>query len=160
MPRLSHRIGGGILCLFLGALGFASSSGSRFRWASFRSQPTPCTAWACLTPPALVVGGLAGPVGGWAFGKWMAQVGFFPLIAGLVGSQSRTVGVTLHFAFAITIDASLGVLFQRDLRGYKSSTWPTASCGGSSACRPTPRNPRRNRKDSCRSLSTYRYRAL
>jgi hypothetical protein len=72
-------------------------------------------------PRALVVGGLAGVVGGWAFGKWMAQVGFFPLIAGLVGSQSRMVGVTLHFAFAIIIGASLGVLFQRDLRGYGSS---------------------------------------
>jgi hypothetical protein len=71
-------------------------------------------------PRALVVGGLAGVVGGWAFGKWMAQVGFFPLIAGLVGSQSRMVGVTLHFTFAIIIGASLGVLFQRDLRGYGS----------------------------------------
>src|SRR5919108_3947060 len=72
-------------------------------------------------PRALVVGGMAGVVGGWAFGKWMAQVGFFPLIAGLVGSQSRMVGVTLHFVFAIVIGASLGVLFQRDLRGYGSS---------------------------------------
>src|SRR6266540_11320 len=35
-------------------------------------------------PRALVVGGLAGIFGGWAFGKWMAQVNFFPLIAGLV----------------------------------------------------------------------------
>ena len=70
---------------------------------------------------ALVVGGLAGLLGGWAFGKWMAQVGFFPLIAGLVGSQSRMVGVTLHFVFAILIGASLGVLFQRDLRGFGSS---------------------------------------
>ena len=32
---------------------------------------------------ALIVGGAAGVVGGWAFGKWMAQVDFFPLIAGL-----------------------------------------------------------------------------
>ncbi|HET6411327.1 MAG TPA: hypothetical protein VFG53_04660 [Anaeromyxobacter sp.] len=72
-------------------------------------------------PRALVVGGIAGVVGGWAFGKWMAQVGFFPLIAGLVGSQSRMVGVTLHFVFAILIGASLGVLFQRDLRGFGSN---------------------------------------
>ena len=49
-------------------------------------------------PRALVVGGLAGIVGGWAFGKWMEQVGFFPLIAGLVNSNSQMVGsdVTLH----------------------------------------------------------------
>ncbi len=82
-----------------------------------REEGRPRFSW----PRALVVGGLAGIVGGWAFGKWMAQVGFFPLIAGLVGSQSRMVGVTLHFIFAIIIGASLGVLFQRDLRGFGSS---------------------------------------
>jgi hypothetical protein len=71
-------------------------------------------------PRALVVGGLAGVVGGLAFGKWMARTGFFPLIAGLVGSESAAVGMTLHFAFAVTIGMSLGVLFQRDLRGFGS----------------------------------------
>ncbi|CAN5840560.1 hypothetical protein BH18ACT11_BH18ACT11_16220 [soil metagenome] len=71
-------------------------------------------------PRALVVGGLAGIVGGWAFGKWMAQVGFFPLIAGLVGSNSAMVGATLHFAIAVVIGASFGVLFQRDVRGFGS----------------------------------------
>ena len=82
-----------------------------------RDEDRPRFSW----PRALAVGGLAGLVGGWAFGKWMAQAGFFPLIAGLVGSQSRMVGVTLHFFFAFVIGASLGVLFQRDLRGYGSS---------------------------------------
>ncbi len=70
---------------------------------------------------ALVVGGLAGVVGGWAFGAWMARVGFFPLIAGLVGSGSSTVGVALHFAIAVVIGASFGALFQRDVRGPGSS---------------------------------------
>jgi uncharacterized membrane protein YagU involved in acid resistance len=70
---------------------------------------------------ALVVGGLAGILGGWAFGKWMAQVNFFPLIAGLVNSDSRMVGLTLHLVFAVVIGASFGVLFQRDVRGYGSS---------------------------------------
>ncbi len=72
-------------------------------------------------PRALVVGGAAGLVGGWAFGQWMAQVDFFPLIAGLVGSESSTVGVALHFAIAVFIGASFGVLFQRDVRGFGSS---------------------------------------
>ncbi len=71
-------------------------------------------------PRALVVGGLAGIFGGWAFGKWMAQVNFFPLIAGLVNSDSIMVGMTLHFVFAVIIGASFGVLFQRDVRGYGS----------------------------------------
>jgi len=70
---------------------------------------------------ALVVGGLAGIVGGWAFGKWMEQVNFFPLIAGLVNMNSPMVGVTLHFIIAVIIGASFGVLFQRDVRGLGSS---------------------------------------
>ena len=78
-------------------------------------------------PRALVVGGLAGIIGGWAFGKWMAQVGFFPLIAGLVNSDSQMMGVTLHYIFAIIIGASFGLLFQRDVRGYGSSlSWGLA----------------------------------
>lgn len=72
-------------------------------------------------PRAIVVGGVAGIIGGWAFGKWMAQVNFFPLIAGLVNSTSYGVGVTLHFIFAIIIGATFGLLFQRDIRGGGSS---------------------------------------
>ncbi len=71
-------------------------------------------------PRALIVGGLAGIVGGWAFGKWMAQVDFFPLIAGLVDSNSVMVGMTLHFGIAVVIGASFGMLFQRDVRGFGS----------------------------------------
>ena len=72
-------------------------------------------------PRALVVGGLAGIFGGWAFGKWMEQVNIYPLIAGLVNSDSRMVGATLHFVFAVIIGATFGVLFQRDVRGYGSN---------------------------------------
>lgn len=68
-----------------------------------------------------MVGGAAGVVGGWAFGKWMAQVDFFPLIAGLVNSDSSMVGATLHFAIALVIGASFGILFQREVRGLGSS---------------------------------------
>jgi uncharacterized membrane protein YagU involved in acid resistance len=69
-----------------------------------------------------IVGGLvAGGVGGWAFGKWMEQVNFFPLIAGLVRSDSRELGIALHFAIALVIGASFGLLFQPDVRGYGSS---------------------------------------
>src|SRR5574341_1446845 len=71
-------------------------------------------------PRAIIDGALAGIVGGWAFGKWMAQVNFFPLIAGLVNSESQMVGMTLHFVFAVIIGASFGALFQRDVRGYGS----------------------------------------
>jgi uncharacterized membrane protein YagU involved in acid resistance len=71
-------------------------------------------------PRALVVGGVAGIVGGWAFGRWMAQVDFFPLIAGLVGSNSAMIGTALHFGIAVLIGASFGLLFQRDVLGFGS----------------------------------------
>ena len=70
---------------------------------------------------AIIGGTLAGIVGGWAFGRWMEQVNFYPLIAGLVGSNSRMVGESLHFIFAVIIGISFGLLFQREARGYGSS---------------------------------------
>ena len=72
-------------------------------------------------PRALLGGGTAGVVGGWAFSRWMAQVDFFPLVASMVNSDSSMVGMTLHFSIAVIIGASFGVLFQRDVRGLGSS---------------------------------------
>jgi uncharacterized membrane protein YagU involved in acid resistance len=70
---------------------------------------------------AIVGGTLAGIVGGWAFGKWMAQVNFYPLIAGLVGSNSKMIGESLHFLFAVIIGVTFAFLFQPEARGYGSS---------------------------------------
>lgn len=87
-------------------------------WGGLRPQPGRARfSWA----RAIVVGGLGGIVGGWAFGKWMAQANFFPLIAGLVNSESSMVGQTLHGVFAIIIGATFGLLFQQDVRGHGSS---------------------------------------
>ncbi len=69
---------------------------------------------------ALVVGGVGGILGGWAFGQWMEQVGFFPLVANLVGSDARVVGIAVHTVIAVVIGASFGLLFQRDVRGFGS----------------------------------------
>src|SRR5947209_17855078 len=41
---------------------------------------------------ALVAGGLAGIVGGWAFGQWMEKAHFFPLVVWLVGAVSSSSG--------------------------------------------------------------------
>ena len=112
-----RELAGYLLCLGTPvglALGTWNSLG-----ASPRKDAAPAAPFSW--PRALVVGGLAGILGGWAFGKWMAQVNFFPLIAGLVHSDSSMIGMTLHFVFAVIIGASFGVLFQRDIRGCGSS---------------------------------------
>jgi hypothetical protein len=72
-------------------------------------------------PRGLTSGALAGLLGGWAFSKWMEQVNFFPLIAGIVNSHSSMVGIALHYAIAVTIGVSFGLLFQREIRGLGSS---------------------------------------
>jgi len=85
-------------------------------------KPSPrSTAQPFSLARALVAGGLAGIVGGWAFGQWMEKAHFFPLIADLVGSSSPGLGKTLHFVIAVIIGATFGLLFQRDVRGYGSS---------------------------------------
>jgi len=105
-------LAGYILCfgmplgLVLGTLG---------RWTSPDSL-------APLSYPRAIIGGaLAGLAGGWAFGRWMEQVNFYPIIAGLVGSSSNLVGNALHYLFGALIGISFGLLFQRDIRGYGSS---------------------------------------
>lgn len=91
-------------------------------WSAFQQRRHPPAGQSEFSfPRAIIVGGVAGIIGGWAFGKWMTQVNFYPLIAGLVGSDAMMIGVTLHFIFAFIIGASFGVLFQRDVRGYGSS---------------------------------------
>jgi len=76
---------------------------------------------------AAIIGGMAGLVGGLAFGAWMERVGFFPLVAGLVRSNSPDVGRLLHFIISVVIGASYGVLFRRDIRGIGSSiAWGVA----------------------------------
>jgi hypothetical protein len=87
-------------------------------WGSLHPQPGQ---GRLSVPRALIVGGLAGVIGGWAFGTWMAQVNVFPLIAGLVHSDSHRVGVMLHVIIAVIVGASFGLLFQQDVRGYGST---------------------------------------
>jgi hypothetical protein len=97
---------GAPLCLVLGALQTQKTQNGLAPFSAGR---------------AIVGGTMAGIVGGWAFGKWMEQVNFYPLIAGLVGSNSRMIGESLHFLFAMIIGVSFALLFQREARGYGSS---------------------------------------
>ena len=75
----------------------------------------------------MVIGGIAGFVGGLAFGAWMERVGVFPLIAGLVHSDSPDVGRFLHFIISVIIGATYGALFRHNIRGSGSSiAWGVA----------------------------------
>jgi hypothetical protein len=51
----------------------------------------------------------------------MSNAGIFPLIAGLVGSDSPEVGRTLHFSISVVIGATFGLLFRQDMKGLGSS---------------------------------------
>lgn len=71
---------------------------------------------------ALVVGALAGTIGGAVFGHWMSVGGwYFPLIARLLNSSSASTGELLHYLFSIVIGCGFGLLFQRDIRSLGSS---------------------------------------
>lgn len=69
---------------------------------------------------AVVIGGIAGLVGGLAFGRWMAHVGFYPLVAGLVGSDNQDVGRLLHLLISIIIGGTFGALFRGEIRSAGS----------------------------------------
>jgi uncharacterized membrane protein YagU involved in acid resistance len=105
--------------LFAYLLCFGLPLGLAVGWLGSQSHQPERTGFSLWR--VLIVSSLAGIVGGWAFGRWMAQVNFFPLIAGLVNSDSLMVGTTLHYLFAIIIGIGFGLLFHRDVRGYGSS---------------------------------------
>ena len=51
---------------------------------------------------------------------WFVQNNAFVLIAGIVNSDSSAVGTLLHYLIAVSIGASFGLLFQRDVRSAGS----------------------------------------
>ncbi|GCE30856.1 hypothetical protein KDA_63400 [Dictyobacter alpinus] len=70
---------------------------------------------------AIIVGGLAGLVGGWAFSIWFTQNNAFILVAGIINSHTSLAGMLVHYSIAMIIGASFGLLFQHDLRSPGSS---------------------------------------
>ena len=69
---------------------------------------------------AIVAGGFAGTLGGLIFGRWVSSGDYFPLLAGFGELSSRGRTISLHFAIALFIGVTFGLLFQRDVRGYGS----------------------------------------
>ncbi len=70
---------------------------------------------------AMIVGGLGGLVGSWFFARGIETAEFFPLVAGLMGSNAMALGRLLHYTIGTTIGISFGLLFFRDVRGVGSS---------------------------------------
>jgi hypothetical protein len=91
-------------------------------WGKFRSRAANFS-WG----RAIVAGGLAGTLAGFVFGQWLSSGNYFPLLGGYGELDSRTATVVLHFAIALLIGATFGILFQKDVRGYGSSmSWGLA----------------------------------
>ena len=87
-------------------------------WGVFHSPtPQPKFSWG----RAIVAGGFAGMLAGFVFGQWVSSGNYFPLLAGYGELNSRTATMLLHFAVALLIGATFGILFQKDVRGYGSS---------------------------------------
>ncbi len=68
----------------------------------------------------LVGGGFAGLLSSLIFSRWMYEGNFFPLVASLE-LNSRSATVMAHFAMALLIGATFGLLFQSDVFSYGSS---------------------------------------
>jgi uncharacterized membrane protein YagU involved in acid resistance len=70
---------------------------------------------------AIIAGGFAGVLGGLIFGRWVSSGDYFPLLAGYGPfNTSRMTIIVLHFAVALLIGITFGLLFQRDVNGYGS----------------------------------------
>ena len=77
-----------------------------------------------ILPPRLlsiIIGALGGLVGAWVFLIGIESSAFFPLVAGLLGSTSQSLGGLLHYLIGITIGATFGLIFYRDIHGTGSS---------------------------------------
>jgi hypothetical protein len=102
---------GDLLCI-----GMPVGVGLGIRGEFRASGPKTRFAWA----RAIVAGGFAGTLGGFIFGRWVSSGDYFPLVAGLGELGSRGATILLHFAIALLIGVTFGLLFQRDVRGYGS----------------------------------------
>jgi uncharacterized membrane protein YagU involved in acid resistance len=72
-------------------------------------------------------GALAGCAGGLLFTLVMAQIGYFPTVARLVGGGSAGVGLAVHLAISLVVGASYGLLFRRQTHDLATAIgWGTS----------------------------------
>jgi hypothetical protein len=101
---------------YLLCLGMPVGLGLGIRGAIRTSRPNNGIAWG----RAIVAGGFAGTLGGFIFGRWVSSGDYFPLLAGYGELSSRSMTILVHFAIALLIGVTFGLLFQQDARGYGS----------------------------------------
>ncbi len=63
---------------------------------------------------ALIVGGLGGLLGSWVFVWGVVGTDFYVVVAGIVRSDSLTVGRLLHYGIGLLIGCSFGLLFDHE----------------------------------------------
>ena len=75
----------------------------------------------------IIVGGVAGYIGGLVFGAWLGDVGSFPLFAALFRGNSTAMGRAIYSFGTFVLGATYGVLFGREIRGIGvSMAWGVA----------------------------------
>jgi len=104
------------LVAYVLCLGMPVGVGLGIRGGFRASSPDKRFAWG----RAIVAGGFAGTLGGLIFGRWVSSGNYYPLLAGFGELSSRNMTISLHFALALLIGMTFGLLFQRDVRGYGS----------------------------------------
>jgi len=104
------------LVAYLLCLGGPVGVGLGIRGGFRASRPDKKFAWG----RAIVAGGIAGTLGGLIFGRWVSSGDYYPLLVGFGELSSPRLTIALHFAIALLIGVTFGLLFQRDIRGYGS----------------------------------------
>src|SRR5277367_1293383 len=104
------------LVAYVLCLGMPVGVGLGIRGGFRASSPDKRFAWG----RAMVAGGFAGTLGGLIFGRWVSSGNYYPLLVGFGELSSRNMTISLHFALALLIGMTFGLLFQRDVRGYGS----------------------------------------
>ena len=104
------------LVAYVLCLGMPVGVGLGIRGGLRSSRPGKKFAWG----RAIVAGGFAGTLGGLIFGRWVSSGNYYPLLVGFGELSSRRMTISFHFAVALLIGVTFGLLFQRDVRGYGS----------------------------------------
>ena len=68
----------------------------------------------------IIIGAIGGLIGSWVFAWGIEREVFYPLVAGLVRSESMMVGTIVHYTIGLIIGITFGILFNRDIRGVGS----------------------------------------